>query len=99
MKGLELLFDIPADIPRSLIGDPLRLGQILIQPGQYAVKFTEQNIASAGTTVRRSHPGRLNCNLLYAIPAQVCYRTDSHLFQAFTQMAHFTCRFGGTGLG
>ncbi len=40
-KGLELVFDIDSSVPRNLVGDPLRLGQILINYCNNAVKFTE----------------------------------------------------------
>ena len=41
-KGLELIFDVAPDVPRYLLGDPLRLGQILINYANNAVKFTER---------------------------------------------------------
>ena len=41
-KGLELVFDVAPDVPRYLLGDPLRLGQILINYANNAVKFTER---------------------------------------------------------
>ena len=41
-KGLELVFDIAAQVPRLLVGDSLRLGQILINYASNAVKFTDK---------------------------------------------------------
>jgi two-component system sensor histidine kinase/response regulator len=41
-KGLELLFDIAPEVPTRLVGDPLRVGQILINYTNNAVKYTEQ---------------------------------------------------------
>nr|MBP7632786.1 HAMP domain-containing protein [Candidatus Ozemobacteraceae bacterium] len=41
-KGLELLFSAPPDLPTALVGDPLRIGQVISNLGNNAVKFTEQ---------------------------------------------------------
>ena len=41
-KGLELVFDVAPDVPPNLVGDPLRLGQMLMNYANNAVKFTEQ---------------------------------------------------------
>ena len=41
-KGLELLFDVAPDVPHRLIGDPLRLGRVLINLATNAVKFTPE---------------------------------------------------------
>ena len=52
-KGLELVFDVDPDVPDHLVGDPLRLGQILINYANNAVKFTE-----TGRDRRRRPPAR-----------------------------------------
>ena len=100
-KGLELLFDIPADIPRRLVGDPLRLGQILINLINNAVKFTEQGQITVHAQVLERTASKVK--LQFAVrdtgiglsPAQ-CQR----MFQAFTQADGSTTRkHGGTGLG
>ena len=53
-KGLELLFDIDPSLPGNFVGDPLRLGQVLINLTTNAVKFTE--IGSIIVGVKRFNP-------------------------------------------
>ena len=68
-KGLELLFTAPPDIPTSLIGDPTRLGQILINLGNNAIKFTNQGEVLIGCEVQRQDPAKSPCTFGYATPA------------------------------
>ncbi len=100
-KGLELLFDIAPDIPRSLFGDPLRLGQILINLVSNAVKFTEQGYVHL--QVRQQARDDDQLTLQFTIRDTGIGMTPeqtSRLFQAFTQAdGSTTRRFGGTGLG
>ena len=100
-KGLSLSFDVAPDVPPRLLGDPLRLGQILINYTNNAVKFTERG----GITVSvRRHAGEGESLVLFfsvldtgigLTPAQ-----SARLFQSFEQAdGSTTRRFGGTGLG
>ena len=100
-KGLEFLFDIHPDVPRALIGDPLRLGQILLNLAGNAVKFTE-----AGEIVVRTEPVRITEDEVeirisvqdtgIGMTREQCDR----LFQSFSQADTSTTRkYGGTGLG
>jgi len=100
-KGLELLFDVAPDVPRGLIGDPLRLSQILINLISNAVKFTEQGYVHL--QVRQITRYDQQAELQFVIRDTGIGMTSeqlSRLFQAFTQAdGSITRRFGGTGLG
>ena len=51
-KGLELLFDIDPQLPELLIGDPLRIGQILVNYSNNAIKFTEKGEVIVSVRIR-----------------------------------------------
>ncbi len=100
-KGLELLFNTHPDVPRALIGDPLRLGQILVNLTGNAVKFTE-----AGEIVIRTEPVRVSddeVEIKIAVQDTGIGMTSEQvgkLFQSFSQADTSTTRkYGGTGLG
>ncbi|MBK9347385.1 MAG: response regulator [Burkholderiales bacterium] len=100
-RGLELIFDVADDVPRHLVGDALRLGQVLINFANNAVKFTEQGEVDIVVRVRERHDHHV---LLYCAvrdtgigltPEQM-----GRLFQSFQQAdASTTRKYGGTGLG
>ncbi len=102
-KGLELLFDIGADVPMSLVGDPLRLGQVLTNLVSNAIKFTGQGeitvLVRLDAPPTASDQVRLKFEVQdtgVGLSEQQCQR----LFIAFTQAdASTTRKYGGTGLG
>jgi signal transduction histidine kinase/CheY-like chemotaxis protein/HPt (histidine-containing phosphotransfer) domain-containing protein len=100
-KNLEFLISAQPDIPPNLVGDPLRLGQILINLVNNAVKFTERGEVVVTVSSEESSPGRVKLRFSIrdtgiGMTADQCAR----LFQAFSQADSSTTRkFGGTGLG
>jgi signal transduction histidine kinase/DNA-binding response OmpR family regulator/HPt (histidine-containing phosphotransfer) domain-containing protein len=100
-KGIEFLIRYDPAIPPQLIGDPLRLGQILLNLCGNAVKFTEEGEVELSLRAIAASAGELNM--------QVCVRdsgigmtpeVQARLFEKFTQADQTTTRrFGGTGLG
>ena len=100
-KGLELLFHVSSDIPHALLGDPLRLGQVLINLLGNAVKFTERGeIRLIGELLERTGD---KVKLRFSVKDTGIGMTKeqaSRLFQAFSQADTSTSRkYGGTGLG
>ena len=100
-KGLELLFDIDPTLPKRLIGDPLRLGQILINYANNAVKFTERGEITISLKVREETADDL---LIYGAVTDtgigLTLEQRTKLFQSFQQAdASTTRQYGGTGLG
>ncbi|MES2017663.1 MAG: response regulator, partial [Pseudomonadota bacterium] len=100
-KGLELLFDVAPEVPLEMLGDPLRLGQVLLSLVNNAIKFTERGEIIVAIQV------------LEVIGAQVCLQFEvrdtgigikpeyaARLFTAFSQADSSTTRMhGGSGLG
>ena len=100
-KGLELIFDIDPAVSTHAKGDPLRLGQILINYCNNAVKFTERGEIVVKTRVKEEDE---NGQLVYfSVSDTGIGLTDEQmgrLFQAFEQAdASTTRQHGGTGLG
>ncbi|GEM_PF-888038 len=100
-KGLEFLISTQEDVPQNLAGDPLRLGQILINLVNNAVKFTEKGEVIVSVSVAERAADRVE--LKFSIRDTGIGMTpeqSAHLFQAFSQADTSTTRkFGGTGLG
>ncbi|MCG8568761.1 MAG: response regulator [Spirochaetes bacterium] len=100
-KGLEFIIKIDYSVPTMLVGDPLRLGQILLNLTNNAIKFTEKGEI------------KVNCELVETVEDDhviqfsiidtgigLTAEEQSRLFQSFTQADNsITRKYGGTGLG
>ena len=100
-KGLELVFDVSPDLPNALRGDPLRLGQILINYANNAVKFTEEgSVVVAARPLEASEGDLLIRFEVRDTGIGMTPEQQAKLFQSFQQADTSTTRkYGGTGLG
>ncbi len=100
-KGLEILFSCDDTIPAALTGDPLRLGQILTNLANNAVKFTEQGEVFIRISLDDAQEDGVT--LRFAVRDSGIGMTaeqTAKLFHPFTQAdSSTTRRYGGTGLG
>ncbi|MBF0193283.1 MAG: PAS domain S-box protein [Magnetococcales bacterium] len=100
-KEIELIFNRPDSVPNSLIGDPTRLGQILINLTNNAVKFTEKGEINLTVEVLSKQEDKIQ--LRFAISDTGIGMTPEQckkLFKSFSQADTSTTRkYGGTGLG
>jgi signal transduction histidine kinase/DNA-binding response OmpR family regulator len=100
-KGLEFVFSLPPDLPNTLVGDPSRLGQVLINLGNNAVKFTERGevIVAVEVLARDASSVRLRFEVRDT-GIGITPDERQRLFKPFSQADSSTSRrFGGTGLG
>jgi len=100
-KGLELMFDVGPALPDDLRGDPLRLGQILVNYGNNAVKFTDEGeIVIRVLEAARDAGGVLMRFEVHDTGIGLTQEQQSRLFRSFEQADTSTTRkYGGTGLG
>jgi two-component system sensor histidine kinase/response regulator len=99
-KHLELVFRVAKGTPQGLVGDPLRLGQILLNLTNNAIKFTERGeVVTIEALPQSTDPTRLQ----FAVRDTGIGMTEeqqARMFMAFTQADGSTSRkYGGTGLG
>jgi signal transduction histidine kinase/CheY-like chemotaxis protein len=101
-KSLELHFDIAAEVPMALIGDPLRLGQVLVNLVNNAVKFTKDG-GEVIVRIEVKSNEKDQVLLHFSVSDSGIGMTPeqhSKLFQSFSQGDSSTTRkYGGTGLG
>jgi signal transduction histidine kinase/CheY-like chemotaxis protein len=101
-KGLELIFDMePSVVSNRLRGDPLRLGQILINYCNNAIKFTEMGeVVVRGRVIEEDLDSLLVRFSVSDTGIGMTEKQIGRLFQAFEQADESTSRkYGGTGLG
>lgn len=100
-KGIDLLCDLHPDIPKVLVGDPVRLNQVLLNLTGNAIKFTEKGKIRVSIRLKEfiENKAIIECTVLdtgIGIPKD---RLDK-IFDSFTQADSDTSRkYGGTGLG
>ncbi len=98
-KQLELRLELAADTPRRVLGDPLRLRQVLLNLLSNAVKFTAEGQVTLSVTPSSERPGAL-CFAVRDTGIGIAAEAQAHIFEAFRQADDSTTRrYGGTGLG
>jgi signal transduction histidine kinase/DNA-binding response OmpR family regulator/HPt (histidine-containing phosphotransfer) domain-containing protein len=100
-KGLELLFKTDPSVPTALVGDPLRLGQILINLSNNAVKFTDTGEIVVSTELVKKDKAQVALKFsVRDTGIGMTAEQAAKLFQPFAQADSSTTRkYGGTGLG
>jgi signal transduction histidine kinase/CheY-like chemotaxis protein len=100
-KGLELLFNTEPSVPTALVGDPLRLGQILINLSNNAVKFTDSGEIIITTALVNKDDTQVTLKFsVRDTGIGMSAEQAANLFQPFMQAdASTTRKYGGTGLG
>ncbi len=100
-KGLEFLFDIEPNLPTALVGDPLRLAQVLINLCGNSIKFTEKG----EVIVRVKQTEQFDDGIMLQVEIQdsgigMSEEQLGRLFKSFSQAdGSITRKYGGTGLG
>jgi signal transduction histidine kinase/ActR/RegA family two-component response regulator len=100
-KGLELLYAQPEDLPVHLVGDPARLGQVLLNLCNNAVKFTERGEVVLSVAVESADERTVRLRFdVRDTGIGITAEQQSRLFRPFEQAdASTSRRYGGTGLG
>ena len=100
-KSLELVIGLHRSVPQMLIGDPLRLSQILINLSNNAIKFTKDGEVVIQAELAEKRKGKVK--ILFSVKDTgigIAKKEAGRLFQSFSQADVSTTRkHGGTGLG
>ena len=100
-KHLEMIIDISQDVPIEVIGDPLRLQQVIVNLTSNAVKFTEKGTVCI--SIRNVEETAEHVELNFGVTDTgigIDIKNQETLFDAFAQAdSSITRKYGGTGLG
>ncbi len=100
-KGIDVVWEIDARIPRLMIGDPVRLRQVLINIVSNAVKFTHKG--KVQVNVKMESLSDKDCIVIFEVIDQgigIPKKNVANIFDVFTDAHNTTARrYGGTGLG
>jgi signal transduction histidine kinase/CheY-like chemotaxis protein/HPt (histidine-containing phosphotransfer) domain-containing protein len=100
-QGLDFLFDLSPDLPGALIGDALRLGQVLVNLAGNAAKFTARGEVVVGVTQASRTADRVELHFWVKDSGiGMTLAQQSRLFESYSQAdSSITREYGGTGLG
>ncbi len=100
-KELELIIRLADDVPLDLVGDPLRLEQVLINLAGNAVKFTERGEIVIRIALQERRPGQVKLHFaVHDTGIGLSEQQQDMLFQTFQQAdSSITRKYGGSGLG
>ncbi|WP_135457201.1 two-component sensor histidine kinase BarA [Vibrio echinoideorum] len=100
-KGLELTLKIDPKVPQGVVGDPLRIQQILTNLVGNSIKFTERGNIDISVELRSQTEDSIELQFMVRDTGiGISERQQAQLFQAFSQAdASISRRYGGTGLG
>ncbi|HGF7191156.1 TPA: two-component sensor histidine kinase BarA [Vibrio cholerae] len=100
-KGLEITLKIDPKIPRGVVGDPLRIQQVLTNLVGNSIKFTERGNIDVSVEMRTLRDDAIDLQFMVRDTGiGISERQQAQLFQAFSQAdASISRRYGGTGLG
>ena len=100
-KPVEVLFDLDPALPADVLGDGLRLNQVLVNLAGNAVKFTERGSVVVGVRLQYADPSQVRLHFsVRDTGIGIDPEQQGSIFDSFTQAESSTTRrFGGTGLG
>jgi two-component system sensor histidine kinase/response regulator len=100
-KGVDVVWSIDPEIPRLLIGDPVRLRQVIVNLVNNAIKFTHKG--KVQVNVKKKALDGKDCQVIFEVIDSgigISPKNLPHIFDVFTDAHNTTARrYGGTGLG